>query len=101
MFLTVSATNKLAKVEIYSSRFCGFCARAKNFLAKKGVDFTEYDVTFSSDKRGEMVVRAEGRTSVPQIFIDDKGIGGCEELFELDFDDELDPLLGIGDQLSV
>jgi len=91
----------LAKVEVYSSKFCGFCVRAKNFLNKKGIDFIEYDVTFDSTKRGEMTARAKGRTSVPQIFIDNKGIGGCEELFELDFDDELDPLLGIGDQLSL
>ena len=91
----------MAKVEIYTTPWCGYCGMAKKLLGKKGVDFIEYDVTFNSSKRGEMTTRAGGRTSVPQIFIDDKGIGGCDELFELDFDDELDPMLGIGDQLSV
>jgi glutaredoxin 3 len=85
----------LANVEIYTNKFCGYCSRAKNFLKKKGVEFTEHDVGFGGDKRSEMVERTGGRTSVPQIFIDDKSIGGCDDLFELDMDDELDPLLGI------
>jgi len=85
----------LANVEIYTTQFCGFCARAKNFLNKKGVEFTEYDVGFNGEKRAEMSERAGGRTSVPQIFIDGKPIGGCDDMFELDMDDELDPMLGI------
>jgi len=85
----------VADVEIYTSTFCGFCYRAKSLLQKKGVDFTEYDVTFDSGKRQEMTERAGGKTSVPQIFIDGKGIGGSDDLIELDIDDELDPMLGI------
>ncbi|MHA1598869.1 MAG: glutaredoxin 3 [Alphaproteobacteria bacterium] len=84
-----------AKVEIYTNQFCGYCSRAKNFLNKKGVEFTEYDVGFGGETRAEMRKRADGRTSVPQIFIDGVGIGGCDEMFELDLDDELDPMLGI------
>ena len=75
---------------------CGFCHRAKHLLKNKGVDFVEHDVTFDAGKRQEMRDRANGRTSVPQIFIDGKGVGGSDELIELDLDDELDPLLGIG-----
>jgi len=90
----------VAKVEIYTTSLCGYCHRAKSLLTKKGVAFTEYDVTFDPGKRREMRERSGGRTSVPQIFIDGKGIGGSDDLIELDIDDELDPLLGIGEQLS-
>jgi len=90
----------VAKVEIYTTSLCGYCHRAKALLQRKGVEFTEYDVTFDPGKRQEMRERSGGRTSVPQIFIDGKGIGGSDDLIELDVDDELDPLLGIGDQLS-
>ena len=86
----------MAEVEIYTSSLCGYCHRAKSLLKNKGVEFIEYDVTFDSKKRQEMQGRADGRTSVPQIFIDGKSIGGCDELIELDIDDELDPLLGKG-----
>ena len=85
----------MANVEIYTTSLCGFCHNAKSLLKKKGVKFTEYGVTFDGAKRGEMIQRAGGKTSVPQIFIDGRHIGGCDDLFELDFDDELDPLLGI------
>ena len=85
----------MAKIEIYSSPMCGYCHAAKRLLKKKGVTFTEYDVTFDSKKRQEMTGRADGRTSVPQIFIDGKGIGGSDDLIELDLDDELEPMLGI------
>lgn len=90
----------MAEVEIYTSSLCGFCHRAKSLLKKKGVDFVEHDVTFDSTKRQEMTVRADGRTSVPQIFIDGKGIGGSDDLIELDIDDELDPMLGMKIELS-
>lgn len=85
----------MAKVEIYTSPMCGYCSRAKALLDKKGAVYTEVNVMMNSDKRSEMVKRAKGKTSVPQIFIDDKHIGGCDDLFELDFDDELDPLLAV------
>jgi len=85
----------VAEVEIYTTSLCGYCHRAKHLLKNKGVDFIEYDVTFNAEKRAEMRERAGGRTSVPQVFIDGKGVGGSDDLIELDLDDELDPLLGI------
>ncbi len=85
----------MAEVEIYTTSLCGYCHRAKHLLKNKGVDFIEYDVTFNVEKRAEMRERAGGRTSVPQVFIDGKGVGGSDDLIELDLDDELDPLLGI------
>ena len=83
----------MAKVEIYTSMLCGFCYRAKKLLEQKGVDFTEIDVMANPERRAEMVQRSGGRTSVPQIFIDDRHIGGCDELYEMDASAKLDPLL--------
>ena len=83
----------MAKVEIYSSMLCGFCYRAKKLLEQKGVDFTEIDVMAQPSRRAEMVERAGGRTSVPQIFIDDRHIGGCDELYALEASHKLDGLL--------
>lgn len=81
------------KVEIYSSPFCGYCARAKGLLSRKGVDCVEYDVTADSSLRDVMIERSGGRTSVPQIFIGDRHIGGCDDLHALDAAGGLDPLL--------
>ena len=86
----------MAEVEIYTTPICPFCHRAKSLLQKKGVAYKEIEVQGKPDLRAEMSARADGRTSVPQIFIDGKGIGGCDDLFELDFDGELDGLLGDG-----
>jgi len=83
-----------AKVEIYSTQTCPYCVRARNLLAKKGIEFIEYRVDLQPDLRGEMTERSGG-TSVPQIFIDGRHIGGCDDMFELDFEDELDKLLGL------
>ena len=85
----------MADVEIYTTPFCGYCSRAKRLLDNKGVAYREIDIFTSRALREEMIQRAGGRTSVPQIFIDGKGIGGYDEMIELDLDDELDPLLGI------
>ncbi len=82
-----------AKVEIYTSPFCGYCARAKSLLAKKGVEYVEYDIMVDSAFRDEMVKRANGRTSVPQIFIAGRHIGGCDDIQALDRAGGLDPLL--------
>ncbi len=82
-----------AKVEIYTSPFCGYCARAKRLLAAKGVAYIEYDVLAETSLRDEMLARAEGRQTVPQIFIDGKGIGGSDEIHELDRRGKLDALL--------
>lgn len=82
-----------AKVEIYTSPFCGYCYRAKKLLGEKGVAFTEYDVMADSALRDEMMRRAPGRTTVPQIFIDGRNIGGSDDLHALERDGKLDALL--------
>jgi glutaredoxin 3 len=84
----------MPKVEIYSSQFCGYCSRAKRLLSQKGVDYIDYDVLEDTSKRDEMIQRAGGRMTVPQIFIDGKHIGGSDELYALDGAGRLDPLLG-------
>lgn len=83
----------MPKVEVYASQFCGYCARAKRLLSQKGVEYIEYDVIEEPAKREEMVARAGGRMTVPQIFIDGRHIGGCDDLYALDDTGRLDPLL--------
>jgi glutaredoxin 3 len=78
-------------IEIYSADYCPYCTRAKRLLTEKGVAFKEYDVTKTS--RDEMIRRAGGRTTVPQIFIDGVHIGGCDDLYELNSAGRLDPML--------
>ena len=85
----------MADVEIYTTPFCGYCSRAKRLLDNKGVAYKEIDVFSNRTLRDEMTQRANGRTSVPQIFIDGKGIGGFDEMVDLDLDDKLDPMLGL------
>jgi glutaredoxin 3 len=74
----------VARIEVYSSIFCPYCARAKGLLESKGVTFETIDVLEQPERRPEMVARAGGRTSVPQIFINDEHIGGCDDLYALD-----------------
>jgi glutaredoxin 3 len=83
----------MPKVEIYTKDWCPFCGRAVALLESKGVGFEEYDIGRDSAKRGEMIDRANGRRTVPQIFIDDRHIGGCDDLFALDRAGQLDSLL--------
>ena len=85
----------MANVEIYTTVFCPFCHRAKRLLNNKGVAFTEYDVTMKPGQRKEMTERAGGGYTVPQIFIDNKSIGGCDELHELEYEGKLDAMLGL------
>ena len=85
----------MAKIEIYTGMMCGYCSAAKRLLKKKGVDFDETDVSFSSGKRNEMMARANGQHSVPQIFIDDAHIGGCDDLYALESAGKLDAMIGI------
>lgn len=80
-------------VEIYTTPYCPYCVRAKALLQQKGIDYSETDVSEDSDKRSAMTKRAGGRYTVPQIFIDDRHIGGCDDLYALDGNGELDPLL--------
>jgi len=84
----------MAKIEIYTTPICPFCIRAKALLKKKGVFFKEYNVMMDRAKRSEMEQRSGGYT-VPQIIIDGKAIGGCDELFELDFDGDLNAMIGV------
>ena len=83
----------MAKIEIYTKGFCPYCHRAKALLTEKGVEFTEFDITMGGPKRTEMLERSGGATTVPQIFIDDRHIGGCDDLMALNRAGELDPLL--------
>ncbi len=83
----------MAQVTIYTRDFCGYCAAAKRLLSEKGVDFTEHDASFSPDLRKEMIQRANGRSTFPQIFIGERHVGGCDDLYELDRTGKLDPLL--------
>ncbi|MGB3238140.1 MAG: glutaredoxin 3 [Geitlerinemataceae cyanobacterium] len=81
------------KIEIYTWTYCPFCIRAKALLDRKGVEYTEYVIDGDEDARDKMSERANGRRSVPQIFIDDLHIGGCDDIHALEHDGKLDPLL--------
>ncbi len=83
----------MAKVEIYYWTTCPYCIRARKLLDAKGVEYTGYDITGDEAARAKMVARTGGPQSVPQIFIDDKHIGGCDDLHALDAKGGLDPLL--------
>ena len=83
----------MPKILIYTTKLCPYCHSAKRLLAKKEVDFEEIDVTFSPGGRREMIEKADGATSVPQIWIGETHIGGSDELFELEMDGDLDELL--------
>jgi glutaredoxin 3 len=83
----------VAKVEIYTKFLCPYCTRAKSLLQSKGVEIVEYDITMGGPKREEMLSRAPGRTTVPQVFIDGKHIGGSDDLAALERAGGLDPLL--------
>jgi glutaredoxin 3 len=83
----------MAKIEIYSTERCPYCLRAKRLLDSKGASYKEWRVDHMPELRADMEARSGG-TSVPQIFIDDRHIGGFDELSELDIDGELDRLLG-------
>ncbi|MEM9970804.1 MAG: glutaredoxin 3 [Pseudomonadota bacterium] len=83
----------MAQVEMYTTRFCGFCAAAKRLLKAKGVSYTEIDVSGSQEKRAQMMQRANGRHTVPQIFIGDTHVGGFDDMYALEQAGKLDALL--------
>ena len=83
----------MPKVEIYTTSSCPYCVKAKTLLVKKNASFEEIDVSNDADLRQAMTEKAGGRTSVPQIFIDGRHIGGCDNLYALDKAGELDKLL--------
>ena len=83
----------MARVEIYTKAFCPYCSRALRLLASKGASVEEIDITMGGPHRAEMLARAAGRSTVPQIFIGDRHVGGSDDLAELDRAGKLDALL--------
>ena len=84
----------MAHIDIYTTPYCPYCISAKELLKRKGAEYTETDVSRDPSLRDAMVARAGGRMTVPQIFIDGKHVGGCDDLYALDSAGGLDPLLG-------
>ena len=82
-----------ARVELYTTGYCGYCRRAKSLLESKAVPYEEIRVDSEPDRRGEMMQRSGGRRTVPQILINGQPIGGCDELFQLEHEGQLDKLL--------
>ena len=80
---------KKIKVIIYTSTLCGFCYKAKSLLKKKNIFFHEINIDINQDKREEMILKSKGKTTVPQIFFGDYHIGGCDDLFQLEKDNDL------------
>ncbi len=85
----------MPRIEIYTTRLCGYCQSAKALLTRKGVTFSEIDVTGDPEGRSRMVERANGRMTVPQIFIGATHVGGFDDLYALDRAGKLDPLLAL------
>ena len=95
-YLTETTTEaKMSKIEIYTAMACPYCRRALRLLSSKRIFFEEIDVTLNSIKRQAMRDRTNGLTSVPQIFVNNNHIGGCDDLFRLDQAGHLDKLLSI------
>ncbi len=84
----------MVKIEIYSKNYCPYCTKVKALFDRKGVKYTEFDIQNDAEKQAEMMKRAEGRRTVPQVFIDDIGYGGCDDLYALDSAGKLDAILG-------
>jgi glutaredoxin 3 len=84
---------RVPPIEIYTKTFCSFCWRAKRLLESKGVEYQEVVIDFGGPDRQVMIERANGRTTVPQIFIDGRHIGGCDDLFALERAGKLDELI--------
>jgi glutaredoxin 3 len=82
-----------AKVEIYTWASCPFCIRAKQLLNQKGIPYTEYGIDGDERARSAMASRAQGRRSLPQIFINDQPVGGCDDIYDLEAEGKLDGLL--------
>jgi glutaredoxin 3 len=83
----------MAPIDIYTTRYCPYCQDAKELFSRKGVSFHEIDVTGNREIRKEMIARANGRSTYPQIFIGPTHVGGCDDLYALEEAGELDPLL--------
>ena len=87
----------MARVEIYTKWGCPYCSRAKSLLSDKGVEYEETDIGGQAGKRQEMIERSGGRFTVPQIFIDGRHVGGCDDLVALERSGRLDPMLAGAD----
>jgi glutaredoxin 3 len=85
----------MPRVEMYTKMFCPYCVRAKRLLDDKGVEIAEYDISLGGPQRAEMISRANGRATVPQIFIDGAHVGGSDDLVALERAGKLDPLLAV------
>ena len=83
----------MAEVTIYTRMMCGYCGAAKRLLDGKGVAYTEHDASFSPELRQEMIQRAKGRSTFPQVFVGDRHLGGADELYDLERQGRLDALL--------
>ena len=84
----------MLSIEIYTTPLCGFCYRAKSLLQNKGAEFREIDILAQPKYRSEMIQRANGRQTVPQIFFNNEHVGGCDELYALELEGKLDSILG-------
>ncbi|WP_262271998.1 glutaredoxin 3 [Microvirga yunnanensis] len=83
----------MPSITIYTKSWCPYCSAAKKLLGEKGVAFTEIDIEKKPEARAEMIQRASGRSTVPQIFIGERHVGGCDDLYALDDRGQLEPLL--------
>jgi glutaredoxin 3 len=83
----------MAEIIVYTTNYCPYCVKVKQLLLKKGVEFKEIDLTNDDSGRMNLVEKSGGRKTVPQIFINDRHLGGCDDLYALDAKGELDPLL--------
>lgn len=84
----------MSRVEVYTKFLCPYCTRAKSLLKSKGIEYEEYDISMGGPRRAEMLERSNGRTTVPQVFIDGRHVGGSDELAALDRSGGLDLLSG-------
>lgn len=82
----------MAKIQIYTRQLCGFCTSAKRLLDEKKLAYEEFDATYAPEKRNEMIQRAKGRSTFPQIFVGETHVGGCDDLYDLNRAGKLDEL---------
>jgi len=90
----------MAAVDIYTIHYCPFCQDAKELLSRKGISFHEIDATGNRDIRKEMIARANGRSTYPQIFVGATHVGGCDDLYAIEEAGELDPLLAAANDMA-
>ncbi|MCC2649989.1 MAG: glutaredoxin 3 [Microvirga sp.] len=83
----------MTAITIYTKGWCPYCSAAKKLLTEKGAEFTEIDIEKKPEARAEMIQKAKGRSTVPQIFVGEKHVGGCDDLYDLDDRGQLEPLL--------